>query len=80
MNFSYDIIEWRKNKFKKPLYDLKMSEPKNINFLLDSDRLAQIDSFQKRFSDSDDNDFYYAAVDFITPRSKLSYVLSYGKD
>jgi hypothetical protein len=47
---------------------------------LDSDRLAQIDSFQKRFSDSDDNDFYYAAVDFITPRSKLSYVLSYGKD
>ena len=77
MNFSYDIIEWRKIKFKIPLQDLKMQRAKNIKFLMDSDRLAQIDSFQKRFSESNDNDFYYAAVDFITPRSCLNHVLRY---
>ena len=77
MNFSYDIIEWRKIKFKIPLQDLKMQKAKNIKFLMDSDRLAQIDSFQKRFSESNDNDFYYAAVDFITPRSCLNHVLRY---
>ena len=77
MNFSYDIIEWRKIKFKIPLQDLKMQKAKNIKFLMDSDRLAQIDSFQKRFAESNDNDFYYAAVDFITPRSCLNHVLRY---
>jgi len=80
MNFSYDIIAWRKNKFKEPLHNLKMPKSKSINFLLDNDRKTQIDSFQKRFGESADNDFYYAAVDFITPRSKLSHILSYGED
>ena len=80
MNFSYDIIAWRKNKFKEPLHNLKMPKSKSINFLLDNDRKTQIDSFQKRFGESTDNDFYYAAVDFITPRSKLSHILSYGED
>jgi hypothetical protein len=80
MNFSYDIIEWRKIKFKIPLQDLKMQKTKNIKFLMDSDRLTQIDSFQKRFGESNDNDFYYAAVDFITPRSCLTHILSYDNN
>ncbi|MEC7833183.1 MAG: B12-binding domain-containing radical SAM protein [Pseudomonadota bacterium] len=79
MNFSYDVIAWRQNKFKKPLYDLKMPT-KSINFLLDENRTSQIDSFQKRFGANDDNDFYYAAMDFITPRSCLTHILSYDNE
>ena len=79
MNFSYDVIAWRQNKFKRPLYDLKMPT-RSINFLLDENRTSQIDSFQKRFGTNKDNDFYYAAMDFITPRSCLTHILTYDND
>ena len=52
-------------------------ENKPVNFLIDDTRVAQINSFQNRFGSSSDEDFYYAAMDFITPRSCLSHILSY---
>ena len=76
MNFSYDVISWKQGKFKTKLRDLKM-ENKPVNFLIDDTRVAQINSFQNRFGSSSDEDFYYAAMDFITPRSCLSHILSY---
>ncbi len=76
MNFSYDIISWKEGKFKKPLTQLKMAK-KPINFLVDDLRITQIESFQKRFGSSLEDDFYYAAMDFITPRSCLTHILSY---
>ena len=79
MNFSYDVIAWRQAKFKKPLYDLKMPT-KSVNFLLDENRASQINSFQKRFGENGDSDFYYAAMDFITPRSCLTHILSYDNE
>ena len=50
---------------------------KKLNFGLDDMRISQIKSFKKRFSESQDDDFYYAAMDFITPRSCLTHTLSY---
>ena len=76
MDFSYDVISWRHGKFKTPLTELKMSN-KKLNFGLDDMRISQIESFKKRFSKSQDDDFYYAAMDFITPRSCLTHTLSY---
>ena len=52
-------------------------ENKPVNYLIDDTRVAQINSFQPRFGSSSDEDFYYAAMDFITPRSCLSHILSY---
>ena len=76
MNFSYDVIAWKKDKFKTKLRDLKIKS-KPVKFLIDDTRVAQINSFQNRFGDSSDEDFYYAAMDFITPRSCLTHILSY---
>ena len=76
MNFSYDVISWKKDKFKTKLKDLKI-ENTPVKFLIDDTRVAQINSFQNRFGSSSDEDFYYAAVDFITPRSCLTHILSY---
>ena len=76
MDFSYDVISWKQGKFKTPLIELKMNN-KKLNFGLDDMRISQIESFKKRFSESQDDDFYYAAMDFITPRSCLTHTLSY---
>ena len=76
MDFSYDVISWKQGKFKTPLTELKMNS-KKLNFGLDDMRISQIKSFKKRFSESHDDDFYYAAMDFITPRSCLTHTLNY---
>ena len=76
VNFSYDVISWKQGKFKTKLRDLKM-ENTPVKFLIDDTRVAQINSFQNRFGSSSDEDFYYAAMDFITPRSCLTHILSY---
>ena len=76
MDFSYDVISWKQVKLKTPLTELKMNS-KKLNFGLDDMRISQIKSFKKRFSESHDDDFYYAAMDFITPRSCLTHTLNY---
>ncbi len=76
LNISFDVINWRKNKYKKSLYDLKMPE-KSIKFLVDESRVTQVKGFKERFSSYSDKDFYSVAVDFIMPRSCLLHVLSY---
>ena len=50
---------------------------KKINFLLDDTRLLVIKGFKKRFDDFADKDFYYAALNFIRPKSSLLHILSY---
>ena len=48
LNLSYDVIEWKKNKYKKPLRDLKMSN-KPINFSIDAARVTQISGLKRDF-------------------------------
>jgi len=76
LDLSFDVINWRKSKFKKPLQNFKMPS-KKIKFLLDDTRVSVIKGFKKRFSTADDNDFYYAAIDFVRPKSSLLHILTY---
>ncbi len=73
---SYDVVHWRKNKFKEPLGRMKMP-PRSIEFSVKESVITQINGFQEQFSTAPDKDYYYAAMDFIVPRSNLLHVLTY---
>ncbi len=77
INFSFDIIEWQKNKFKDSLYNFKMPN-KNILFNTNDNHKSKIESFNKRFSNEKDSDFYYEALEFIRPISLTLHDLSYS--
>ena len=79
LNISFDVINWRKNKYKESLYNLKMSE-KSIRFSVDKSRASVINSFQNRFSSFIDKEFYYAAVQNILPFKNLLHNLTYDDD
>ena len=76
LDFSFDIINWKKNKFKKSLCDLKM-QTKPIRFLVDESRVTKIRDLKKRFASYTNKDFYNLAVSFIVPRSNLLHVMEY---
>ncbi len=73
---SFDINKWKKDKFKKPLYDYKMPK-KNVNFVIDNNRSNQINGLKRHSKDLLDKDFYINAIDFINPRSNLLHILDY---
>ena len=54
---SFDINKWKKDKFKKPLYDYKMPK-KNVNFVMDNNRSNQISGLKRHSKDLLDKDFY----------------------
>ena len=74
---AFDIINWKKNKYREPLKNLKMPE-KSIKFTTDKKRLNTINSFKKKFGSYVDKDFYYVAHDFIVPRELLLHKLEYN--
>ena len=78
LKFSVDVINWRKNKFRDPLKNLKMPE-KTVNFLISKNQASVIEGFQKRFNTYKDKDFYNAAMDFVQPRKYLLHNLSYDE-
>ena len=77
LNFSFDIINWQKNKFKESLYNFKMPN-RNIVFTTNEHHKSKIESFQKRFSNEKDGDFYYEALEFIRPISLTLHDLAYS--
>ena len=79
MNLSFDVIDWKRNKYKKPLQDLKMPA-RSIKFLVDNSRTSQITGFQQRFVSATNKDLYIQALDFITPRTHLLHVLKYDNN
>jgi|MDTC01.1.fsa_nt_gb radical SAM superfamily enzyme YgiQ (UPF0313 family) len=81
LNFSYDVIEWKKNNYKKPLRDLKMPK-RAINFLVDEARVIKLSELKKRFSSSDHKELCYAAIYSISTlrfKSYLLHILQYRK-
>lgn len=64
LDFSFDVINWKKSKFKKPIKDYKMPS-KKINFLLDDTRLLLIKGLKKQADEYADKDFYYQAVSTV---------------
>ena len=78
LNLSFDVINWKKNKFARSLHDLKMLK-KSINFSVDKTQASMVTGFAKRFNSYSDYDFYNAAMDFIKPRKFLLHNLTYDK-
>ena len=76
LRFSVDVINWKKNKFKESIKNLKMPE-KSVKFLMGKSQASIINSFQKRFDTYEANDFYNAAMDFIQPRKHLLHSIIY---
>jgi radical SAM superfamily enzyme YgiQ (UPF0313 family) len=78
LRFSVDIINWKENKFKESIKNLKMPE-KSVKFIVGKSQATMISSFQKRFNTYEANDFYNAAMDFVQPRKYLLHSLSYDE-
>ena len=76
LTLPFDVINWKKNKYKEPLNNLKMQE-KSIKFTLDKTQASMINGFQNRFNSYSDWDFYNQAIDYIIPRRFLLYSLAY---
>ena len=76
LDISYDVISWKKNKFKEPLYDLKTTE-KSIKFTTHKSQVLMIEGFHKRFSSYTNKDYYHEAMEYIRPRKFLLHDLTY---
>ena len=51
---------------------------RNIVFTTNEHHKSKIESFQKRFSNEKDGDFYYEALEFIRPISLTLHDLAYS--
>jgi len=76
LNISFDVINWKLNKFKEPLRNLKMPE-KLIKFSTSKSQTLMIEGFHKRYASYSDQDYYQQASERIKPRRFLSHDLSY---
>jgi radical SAM superfamily enzyme YgiQ (UPF0313 family) len=76
LNISFDVINWKQNKFKEPLHNLKMPE-RSLVFSTDKSQVSVIEGFQKRFATCNDQDYYHEVAERIRPRRFLLHNLSY---
>ncbi len=76
LNISYDVITWKKHKFKKSLSALKMSQ-KSIKFSVNNNQATVIRSFIKKFSSLPDTEYYFSAQQNIQPVDSLLHHLTY---
>ena len=79
LNISYDVIDWKKNKFQESLSNLKMPE-KFIKFSTGKNQTSLIDGFKKRFASYNDQNYYHEAMEYIRPRKFLLHTLSYKEN
>ena len=79
LKISFDVINWRKNKFEESLHNLKMPE-KFIKFSTSKNQISIINGFHERFASYNDQDYYYEAMEIIKPRRFLLHNLSYNED
>lgn len=69
-----DLIQWREDKFRTALTDLKMI-PTRLIFKLVPDIESRIRVFNRDFGDEAPEDYYYHALDFFGHRRNLLYHL-----
>ncbi len=72
----FDVIAWKKNKFRLPLSSYKI-KPVTISFEEDVQFKEKIDEVKKLFLKGKPAEFYYNAYIFIVPQSQLLYNTSY---
>ncbi|MDG2473892.1 MAG: B12-binding domain-containing radical SAM protein [Paracoccaceae bacterium] len=72
INTFYDLPQWKRDKFKRPLssYRIKKTE---INFVEQAEFRLKFPEFQKSFSGLDKKSFYFNALQFMVPRTQLLY-------
>jgi hypothetical protein len=78
-NITYDVIEWKKNKFKEYLFNLKIPE-KLIKFSTNKNQTLMIEGFKKRFASYNDQNYYHEAMEYIRPRKFLLHTLSFKEN
>ena len=76
LNIAFDVINWKKNKFKDSLHNYKMPG-KSLNFSIEKNQSLMIEKFQKRFTTYNDQDYYHKALEYIRPRRLLLHTMSY---
>ena len=72
----FDVIAWKKNKFRLPLDSYKV-KPVSISFEEDLQFKEKIHEVKKLFLKGKPEEFYYNAYIFIVPQSELLYNISY---
>lgn len=76
MKISFDVINWKKNKFTDSLHNLKMPE-KSLKFSTGKIQSSVLEDFQKRFASYNSQDYYHQAMEYIRPTKYLLHNLSY---
>ena len=76
LKVSFDVINWKKNKFRESLNSLKIPE-KCLKFTTEKSQSLMIEGVQKRFASYNDIDYYHAAMESIRPRAFMLHNLSY---
>ena len=77
LNISFDVINWKQNKFMEPLQNLKMSK-KLLKFSTDKSQNLSLKEFRERFASYSDKDYYHEAMERVRPRRFLLHNLSYS--
>ena len=73
----YDFINWKNNKYMAPIHEQRI-EPRLLIFGIEDVIKSKVMDFNRDFAGSPDSDYYYHALEFIRPRHKLLYDLSYS--
>ncbi|HEB62611.1 MAG TPA: hypothetical protein ENI82_05605 [Bacteroidetes bacterium] len=71
---SYNLNEWKKMKFKKSI-DYFYIGKHTVSFNIDTDSKEKISSFNNKFGNLKNLDYYYSAINVISPRHKTLHNL-----
>jgi radical SAM superfamily enzyme YgiQ (UPF0313 family) len=69
----YDVVDWKRTKFRKPLEEFRLLSPRELSFTIPLDTMRQIDSFNREYENMSGLDYYFTALDTITPKSRFLF-------
>ena len=72
INTRYDLPQWKRDKFKKPLHKYRIKK-KEISFVEQPEFKIKFPEFKKSFAGLDKKSFYFNALQFMVPRTQLLY-------
>ena len=72
LDINYDLISWRKDKYRNPIQKYKVLK-NSVQFYIKPELEPKRKDFLNEFSDFSENEFYYAALDYINPRTDLLF-------
>ena len=72
INTCYDLPQWKRDKFKKPLHKYRIKKTE-IRFVEQEEFRIKFPEFKKSFTMLDKKSFYFNALQFMVPRTQLLY-------